>query len=85
MYVCVYIYMHAVELKSGPIFAFFSVKNWSIFCVFFENLILPAKRRGFFQEEKRNTKNDPFVALKTGPILLRNILGPVLNASLDQS
>ena len=29
-------------------------------------------------------RNDPFVALKTGPILLRNILGPVFNASLDQ-
>ena len=26
----------------------------------------------------------PFLALKTGPILLRNILGPVFNASLDQ-
>ena len=28
--------------------------------------------------------NDPFLALKIGPILLRNILGPVFNASLDQ-
>ena len=26
---CVYIYIFAVELKAGPIFAFSSVKNWS--------------------------------------------------------
>ena len=31
----IYIYMHAVELKTGPIFAFSSVKNWSIFLFFF--------------------------------------------------
>ena len=31
----IYIYMHAVELKTGPIFAFSSVKNWSNFFVFF--------------------------------------------------
>ena len=32
VYVCIYIY--AVELKTGPIFAFSSVKNWSIFFCF---------------------------------------------------
>ena len=59
------------------------VKNWSIFLFFFdfENLVLPAERRGFFL---RRNKKDPFLALKTGPTLLRNILGPVFNASLDQ-
>ena len=30
-----HIYIYAVELKTGPIFAFSSVKNWSIFFVFF--------------------------------------------------
>ena len=82
-----YIYM-PVELKTGPIFAFSSVKNWSNFFVFFvfENLILPAERRGFFKKKrkKKTKKKTTFLALKTGPILLRNILGPVFNASLDQ-
>ena len=27
----IYIYMRAVELKAGPMFALFCVKNWSIF------------------------------------------------------
>ena len=31
----VYIYICAVELKAGPMFVFFSVKNWSKFFVFF--------------------------------------------------
>ena len=68
-------------------FAFSSVKNWSSFFVFFvfENLILPAERRGFFKKKKKNKqKKTTFLALKTGPILLCNILGPMFNASLDQ-
>ena len=80
MYIYMYIYIYAVELKAGPIFAFFSVKNWSIFCLVFcfENLALPAERRGIFKkkEEKRNNKW-PISSVKTGPILLRNILGPI--------
>ena len=35
-----------------------------------------AERRGFFKNKKRRIKkqkNDPFLVLKTGPILLRNI------------
>ena len=65
-------------LKTGPYFLFF----W--FFVF-ENLILPAERRGFFKKNKKMkpTKNN-ISSVKTGPILLRNILGPVFNASLDQ-
>ena len=34
IYVGVCIYIYAVELKTGPIFAFSSVKNWSMFFVF---------------------------------------------------
>ena len=86
----IHIYIYAVELKTGPIFAFSSVKNWSNFLVFFcffvfENLILPAeKKRSFQKKEEKQTKKTTFLALKTGPILLRNRLGPVFNASLDQ-
>ena len=84
---CIYIY--AVELKTGPIFAFSSVKNWSIFFVFFVFLFLKShspcrKKRIFQKKEEKQTKKTTFLALKTGPILLRNILGPVFNASLDQ-
>ena len=30
-----YIYIYAVKLKTGPMFALFKVKNWSNFCCFF--------------------------------------------------
>ena len=68
-------------LKLVHFFCFFF-----FFCFFvFENLILPAERRGFFKKRRKRNKNKTtFLALKTGPILLRNILGPVFNASLDQ-
>ena len=36
------------------------------------------------KEGKETQKKTTFLALKTGPGLLRNILGPVFNASLDQ-
>ena len=64
-YIYIYIYIYAVELKTGPIFAFSSVKNWSNFFVFFVFLFLKislslAERRGFFKKKKKNkqTKNN---------------------------
>ena len=80
------IYIYAVELKTGPIFAFSSVKNWSIFFGFFVFLKShsPCRKKRITKKKTKRTKNDPFLALKTGPILLRNIIGPVFNASLDQ-
>ena len=33
-YINKHIYIYILELKTGPNFAFFSVKNWSIFCYF---------------------------------------------------
>ena len=65
-------------------FAFSSVKKWSIFCVFcfFFLSHFPCRKKRILSKKKQ--KKDPFLALKTGPILLRNILGPVFNASLDQ-
>ena len=52
----------------------------------FKNLILPAERRGFLKKKnkKKTTKKTHFYKLKTGPIVLRNILGPVFNLYLDQ-
>ena len=66
--------MPFLKLKIGPFFIFgFFV---------FENLVLPAERRSFKKSKKRTTKT--FLKLKIGPSMLRNILGPVFNFSLDQ-
>ena len=88
MYIYIHIYIYAVKLKTSPIFALFKVKNWSICFVFFfifENLILPAERKSFFEnKQKQQQTKTQFLKLKTGPIMLRNILGPVFNFNLDQ-
>ena len=61
-------------------FAFLVLKTGPSFLFFFENLVLPAERRGLFKKEE----NDPILALKTGPIMLRNMLGPSFDASFNQ-
>ena len=67
--------MPFLKLKTGHFFCF----------LFFENIILPAERRGFLKnKQKTTTKKTQFLKLKTGPIMLRNILGPVFNFNLDQ-
>ena len=84
------LYIYAVELKTGPIFALFEVKNWSIFLgflVFFLFLKISfslQKEEDFWKTSKKTTKKTQFLKLKTGPIMLRNILGPVFNFNLDQ-
>ena len=51
----------------------------------FENLILPAERKEFLKnKQKTTTKKTQFLKLKTGPFMLRNILGPIFNFNLDQ-
>ena len=51
----------------------------------FENLIFPAERRGFLKkQDKNNQTKTHFYKLNIGPIVLRNILGPVFNLYLDQ-
>ena len=53
MHACVFC---AVDLFSGPMFAFLCVKTGPFFCLFvFEDLVLPAERRGF---KKATTKNN---------------------------
>ena len=52
-------YIYAVELKTGPIFAFSSVKNWSNFFVFFVFLLLKIsfslqKEEDFFKKKEEN-------------------------------
>ena len=71
----------AVELKTGPIFAFYK-SNIGPFSVV-ENLVLPAERRGCFKNKQNNQKTH-FCQLNIGQIMLRNMLGLVLNLYLDQ-
>ena len=84
----IYIYIYAVELKAGPICAILVLKagpNFLFFCVFlFLKISFSLQKEENLSKKEKETKNDPFLALTTGPILLRNILGPVFNASLDQ-
>ena len=65
-------------------FALFKVKTWSIcFCFFvFENLVLPAERRGYLKNKAKTTKTQ-FLKLKSGPIMSRNIIGPLFNFNLE--
>ena len=75
------IYICAVKLKTGPIFALFKVKTGP----FFVFLFLPCRKKRIFEKQaKKTTKKTQFLLLKTGPIMLRNILGPVFNFNLDQ-
>ena len=62
-------------LKTGPFFCCF------VF-LFLEISFSLQKEEDFFKKKKTTKqKQDPFLALKTCPSLLRNILGPVFNAS----
>ena len=67
------------KLKIGP----------SLFFLFFlfiiTYLILPAERRWFLKNKQKTTKKTTHCyKLKIGPIMLRNMLGPVFNLYLDQ-
>ena len=50
----------------------------------FKNLVLPAERRGFLKNKhkKKQQKKTQFLKLKSGPIMLRNIIGPLFNFNL---
>ena len=69
-------------LKTGPC--------WSIFFLFFFVFLFLKisfslqKEEDFSKTWRKRNKQYPSLALKIGPILLRNILGPVFTASLDQ-
>ena len=62
---------------------FYKLKTGSFFCFIFENLILPAERRGFLRNKQKQPKNTHFYKFKIGPNMSRNIFGPVFNLYLD--
>ena len=76
--------MYAVELKTGPIFAFSSVMKTGPIFLFVKISFSLQKEEDLSKKRRKRNKKTTFLAFKTGPILLRNILGPVFNASLDQ-
>ena len=52
----IYIYIYAVELKTGPIFAFSSVKNWSkcfFFVFLFWKISFPLQKEEDFQKNEK--------------------------------
>ena len=56
-----HIYIYAVELKAGPIFAFFSAKSWFIFFFCFWKSHSPCrKKRIFKKKKKKKTKKQHF-------------------------
>ena len=65
-------------LKTGPFFCFFC------FFLFLKISFSLQQEEDFSKKRRKGKQKKTFLALTTGPILLRNILGPVFNASLDQ-
>ena len=81
-----YIYIYTVKLKTGPRFAFYKLKLVQFFLAFyFQKSHSPCRKKRIFEKQtKKQQTNTHFYKLKTGPIMLRNILGPVFNLYLDQ-
>ena len=80
------IYIYAVKLRTGPIFALFKVKNWSSFSFwFFLKISFSLQTEDGFWKQAKNKKktHTHLLKLKTGPIMLHNILGPIFNFNLD--
>ena len=61
-YIHIYIYI-CCRVKTGPIFAFSSVKNRSKFFFVFENLVLPAEE-DFSTKKKKKQNKRPISSVK---------------------
>ena len=75
----------AVSTKVLTNSVFFSFLCFFKFCIFAENIIkiwvsAQKKRKKHKKNKKPSVKNWSKLALKTGPIMLRNKIGPVFNA-----
>ena len=66
------------ELKIRPFFLF----SFSVF-VFFQKSSSFCRENEIFQKNKRKIRKTQFFALKIRPIMLRNLLGRIFNATLD--
>ena len=75
----------AISTKVLTNSVFFSFLCFFKFCIFAENTIkigvsAKKKRKKHKKNKKPSVKNWSKLALKTGPIMLRNKIGPVFNA-----
>ena len=80
-----HIFLYAVESKLGPKITFCWVKTWSNFSYFpfcLKNLLSAGRMR--FSEKRKNWQNLPFFWVTTWSSMLRNMLGPSLDSTLDQ-
>ena len=86
IYIYIYIYMHAVKLQAGPRFGVLCVKQVQVFSCFFWKSRSPSGKKRIFQkiEEKKQKWPNSSVKKLVQLLMLRNILGPVVNTSLDQ-
>ena len=66
-----------LKLKSGPIFLFF----WGFY---FSKISFSLQKEEDFWKtrQKKQPKKTQFLKLKSGPIMLRNIIGPLFNFNL---
>ena len=86
----IYIYIYAVESKLGPKIAFFESKLgpsflcFFFFCFFQKSSSFCRENEIFKKTSQKKRKKNTFFASKLGPILLRNILGPSFDSTLDQ-
>ena len=74
--ISIYLSIYAVELKTGPREALYVLKLVQVFV---------SQISFSLQKEEENKKNKQYQKnVKTGPILWRNIFGPMFNTTLDQ-
>ena len=66
-------------------FALFKVKKWSIFCFFwfyFSKISFSLQKQEDFWKTRQKQQKTQILKLKSGPITLRNIIGPLFNFNL---
>ena len=85
----IYIYIYiCCKVKNWSKISFFYKLKTGFLCflvIHFQKSHSSCRKKRIFEKQaKNNPKKTHFYKLKTGPIMLRNILGPVFNLYLDQ-
>ena len=65
-----------LKLKSGPFFLFLGG-------FIFQKSRSPCREKRIFEKQAKKQQKRQFLKLKSGPIMLRNITGPLFNFNLD--
>ena len=83
-YIYIYIYMYVVESKIGPKIAFFGVKLVQVFFFFpfcFSKIFF---LQGEWDKKRKKEDTNTIFESNIDPIMLRNMLGPIYDSTLDQ-